>query len=152
MLGMKDWLQKKMRQREMKFAKKLKKSTKFSNQEKQTIERHIHRGEVQEIVHIFFIFLVWSGVFSIFDIIIFLFSLGASVVQESANFWPFFIFLITNGLAKLWYAHISLIKFSWLDKMLSTLPYVGAGLLLAKGLKNEPLTKKALLLFLKKKL
>jgi len=152
MLGLKDWLQKKMQQREEKFARKLEKSTKFSDQEKQTIERHIHRGEVQEIVHVFFIFLVWSGIFSILDVIIFLFSLGISVAQESANFWPFFIFLILNGLAKLWYAHISLLRFSWLDKALSTLPYVGAGLLLAKGLKNEPLTKKALWMFLKKKL
>ncbi len=152
MLGTKDCLQIKIQQREKKFTRKLQKSPKFSDKDKKTIERHIHRGEVQEIVQVFFIFLVWSGLFSVLDIIVFLFNLGANVVQESVNFWPFFIFLILNGVAKLWYAHILLLKFSWFDKLLSTLPYVGAGLLLAKGLRNEELTRKALWMFLKKRL
>lgn len=141
-----------MKKKEDEFSQKLASSNHFSVKEKNIIKSHIHRGEIQEIVHVFFIFLIWSGVFAILDVVVFLFNLGTSVVQESANFWPFFIFLITNGVAKLWYAHISLLKFPWYDKVLSTLPYVGAGLLLAKGLKNEDLSRKALWMFLKKKL
>lgn len=152
MLKFKNWIQKKIKKKEDNFSQKLAKSTKFSETEKETITRHIHRGEIQEIVHVFFTFLIWSGVFAILDVVVFLFSLGTSVVQESANFWPFFIFLVANGAAKLWYAHISLLRFSWLEKALSTLPYIGAGLLLAKGLKNEDLSRKALWMFLKKKL
>jgi len=152
MIRIKDWFQQKIARREKKFLAKLQKSAKFSATEKQKIIKHLQEGQIKEIVHVFFVFLVLSGIFSIGDLISLLLNLGVNVVQDSHSYWFFAGFLIASGLFKIWYAHISLLKFSWFDKILSTLPYFGASLLLAKGLKDTPLTRKALWLYLKNQL
>jgi len=152
MFNFRKWLQKKITAKEQKFLRKLENSAKFSKSEKKRIKEHLQEGNLKDVVHVFFVFLVLSGIFSLGDLITFLLNLGVNVVQESHNFWPFFAFLIITGLFKIWYAHISLLRFSWFDKILSTLPYFGASLLLAKGLKDAPLTRKALWLYLKNQL
>ncbi len=149
---MHDWIHKKIAKKQGRFLTKLEKSAKFSPQEKIYIQEHLNQGKTQQVVHIFFVFLVLTGLSSLFDVLTLLFSALFSYIQGEANFWPFFLFLVGSGVFKVWYAHITLDKFRWYDKILSTLPYVGAGLLLAKGLKNEPVVAKSLWLFLKKKL
>jgi len=145
-------IEKRVFKKEQNFLKKLKKSSHFSEKEKQHIQQHLHDNGIREIIHIFFVFLALTGIFSLLDFVFLAISAVYSYLQDSANFWLFFIFLIASGGFKVWYAHLTLKNFTWFDKLLSTLPYVGASLLLVKGLQNAPLTKRALWLFLKKQL